>query len=723
MAYPLRPGYWNPQIWIWILGIVVGFSQTLAAQTQQASCVVTTRGNTADTLDVTFLVECGSSESSATLHFDVRSVAGPSPSDRKLEIAFLVSAVPDGRFSTVHRQKILLKEGASSVQSSLPFTMNLNSDASGQRMQYWNVRVLEEQRDIEASRGIQANPGSPYMLARLNSGESPPYMLLQRGTQSGTNLAIVENSSTLSTLPIPQNNIVVQDTPVFDLARDVLRITSARHVQSLPEYWHYYLQFRWVALTTECLAQVRTERPQAAEALKQYISAGGMLLLVSSTGQATGQPGQAPSGSEDTGQTAIDDWLLGKQPDNPDRAGWEKPFDASPFLLMRQKNFAGNQEFGEESYEDAGVADKLLRGTLSRNYGRGRIVFLGGDNRFQNSSYASLMSMSIGVSSSSAYDENWPLRNMIASVGKPPIWTFCVIVLLFGLILGPGLLTLTGWIGRRSLMILLVPLISLGATFAIVSYEVLHEGFGTYARVTAVLDIDEASGDAFVWSRQNYFSGWPPREGLSIPKNIFCRPVRGFSLGGRGNIGLNSPENQYTVVHEPERSVWTGVLPARAQQQFMIAHPLKASMPIQVKRVDDKTISLRNLTSEMLPMVICRDGKDGYFFAENVPANAELQLPVLAFDEIAGSLSRLRSEYAPGYPPELRSMGWALGSNQSSVEILDQTWVGALAEQAAQSTIKPYGFVTLIHKCDELFVPLEANTQESLILVTGRASW
>ncbi len=87
-----------------------------------------------------------------------------------------------------------------------------------------------------------------------------------------------------------------------------------------------------------------------------------------------------------------------------------------------------------------------------------------------------LMGMTVGVSTSGAYDENWSLRNMIASVGKPPIWTFCAIVLLFGLILGPGLLTLTGWIGRRSLMILLVPLFSLGATLAIVCYEVLHEG-------------------------------------------------------------------------------------------------------------------------------------------------------------------------------------------------------------------------------------------------------
>ncbi len=111
-------------------------------------------------------------------------MAGPSPRDRELEIVFLVASNSDGRFATVHRKKVMLKEGTSSVRDSLPFTMNLNSDASGQRMQFWNVRVLEDQRDIEASRGIQLNPGSAYTPARLGPGEPPPYMMLQRGSQT-----------------------------------------------------------------------------------------------------------------------------------------------------------------------------------------------------------------------------------------------------------------------------------------------------------------------------------------------------------------------------------------------------------------------------------------------------------------------------------------------------------------------------------------------------------
>ncbi len=168
------------------------------------------------------------------------------------------------------------------------------------------------------------------------------------------------------------------------------------------------------------------------------------------------------------------------------------------------------------------------------------------------------------------------------------------------LILGPGLLILTAWIGRRSLLILLVPLVSIGATLAIVAYQVLHEGFGTHVRISSVINIDERSGDGFVWSRQNFFSGWPPREGMSIPHNIYCRPV-GNSRFGRSGGPRTSSVYQYSVEHQPEVSIWRGVIQAREQKQLLIGHPAKLSMPIQVKRIDDKRASLSNLTDETLP--------------------------------------------------------------------------------------------------------------------------
>ncbi len=358
---------------------------------------------------------------------------------------------------------------------------------------------------------------------------------------------------------------------------------------------------------------------------------------------------------------------------------------------------------------------------MVRQHVRGRVVTLPSLSKAANANAFGDLPPSLGLAASSTCDEDWPLRNLISSVGKPPVWTFCGIILLFGLILGPGLLILTGWIGRRSLLILLVPLVSLGATLAIVAYEVLHEGFGTYARTTAVIEIDEQSGEAFVWSRQTYFSGWPSREGLAVPSNVFFRPVTSFT--DRSRQFRNHPVNQYKVEYQPGQSVWTGVLPSREQKQFLLGHSLKGKMPIDVQRTGDKQASLKNLTNETLPVVLLRDDQGNFYLAEDLAPDTTIELTGEPFDDISGTLSRIRSKYQPSAPAEMRSLGWAFMSNQSNTEVLDVVWSGALSEQSVTSTIRPFGFVTLMQKNDDIFMPYKTSQNESLILVTGRALW
>lgn len=668
----------------------------LHAQSQQTSCVITTRGTASDSLDVTFLLECGSAEPTGALHFDVRSTAGASSRDRDLEIIFSLAGHPDGQYPTVHRTKVTLKEGATSTQGSLPFVLNNLSDLSGQRLQFWNVSVWEDGRNMEGVRGMQIAPGGTYLPVRMNPGESPSYMFLQRGAQSNSALQILHDAEASNPRWVATG--LKQETPVFDLSRDVLRTTSVRHVRSLPETWYYYLQFRYVTLTSDALEQLRKERPNAAEAIKQFVAAGGNLLLVS---------------DDDEGWKRIDQWLSNQPGDDKLDVDWVRAYDNPNIPIVRPKA-------GEPQPEKTEVDDDSPTNLYLRPYLRGHFYSLKGEQSDFTTKMMLGMPGSVGLAASNAYDEGWALRNMIASVGKPPVWTFCTIILLFGIVLGPGLLILTGWIGRRSLLILLVPLVSLGATFAIVAYEVLHEGFGTYSRITSVVTIDEASGEGFAWSRQTYFSGWPPREGLAIPNNVFCRVVGNFAMG---RMDRNHPSNQYSVTHSSDQSIWSNVIPAREQRQFLIGHSIKTSIPFEVKAIDAQHISIRNLTATTLPFVVLRDGKDGYYFAEKVPPESEIELAIQAFDDIAGTLSRMRSEHVPALPMELRSLGWAFNQNQSNFEVLDQIWISSLSEQAAQSSIRPFGFVTATRASENIFVPLKADTQESLTLVTGRVAW
>ena len=158
-------------------------------------------------------------------------------------------------------------------------------------------------------------------------------------------------------------------------------------------------------------------------------------------------------------------------------------------------------------------------------------------------------------------DSDWFWRNLIRTVGKPPVWTFCAIVTLFGALLGPGLLALTGRLRRRSLMIFLVPAISLVASLAIVAYGVLHEGFETHVRITSVQAIDGDAKLGFAWSRQNFFSGSPPRDGLKFSPHTYARPVYA-EISDTNYWAERDPrkDRTCTVNIEPDQQRWSGWL-------------------------------------------------------------------------------------------------------------------------------------------------------------------
>ncbi len=77
-----------------------------------------------------------------------------------------------------------------------------------------------------------------------------------------------------------------------------------------------------VVLTNPCFAQIRTERPRVAEALKHYIAAGGGLLLVD-------QPANA--------HKVIDEWLYEQTAEKPTYSAWEKPFALPNFSTLQTK--------------------------------------------------------------------------------------------------------------------------------------------------------------------------------------------------------------------------------------------------------------------------------------------------------------------------------------------------------------------------------------------------
>ncbi len=323
-------------------------------------------------------------------------------------------------------------------------------------------------------------------------------------------------------------------------------------------------------------------------------------------------------------------------------------------------------------------------------------------------------------------DGNWFYRNLIAAVGKPPVWVFCFLITLFGAIIGPGLLFLTGRIGRRSLLILAVPLISFVATLAIITYGVLHEGFDTHLRINSVQWIDPGSERGFAWSRQNYFSGLPPSEGLKFPAGSY---LRGVGIGN-DNISAFPRRSIDGMISEEDQLSLNGWLRPRTQQQLLVGHPVeRMAAPIAVK-LAPAGLSITNATAGDLPLVVIRGfGLDNYYFASDLAAGETRVVASSIGSAVKAKVAKLMADLKPEAPPELRGGGgslmefgqsgnrWNMGEGD---DVINQSYRRYMSDRLE---LPPGGFSVLADQSGAVAVPLDGRMDEGIHLILGELTW
>lgn len=361
-----------------------------------------------------------------------------------------------------------------------------------------------------------------------------------------------------------------------------------------------------------------------------------------------------------------------------------------------------------------------------------------------------------------ASDGNWFWKNLIASVGKPPVWVFAGLVAVFGALLGPGLLFLTGRIGRRSLMIFMVPVISLIATFAIVSYGVLHEGFENNGRITSITYASQDAPETFMWSRQTYFSGLPPREGLRFRKNTYARPVYpDFDNNYSGSVDPRDAVSGRILLKEDEQQ-WLGWIRARQQQQLLVGHPgdklaplievtytdapptdprelnqeesellaeaLEAMTPQERMVASLPNVRVTNVSGQNLPFVVIHGTANQYYFCDEISAGDEVVVQPLSGREAGARVGIKMVDIRPATPPEMEDGGtvFDFGRVSTSSRYNESEDVLNLALKnyfGSKLQMKPFSFATILAENPLLEIPLESQIDDSLHLVIGEHYW
>lgn len=210
---------------------------------------------------------------------------------------------------------------------------------------------------------------------------------------------------------------------------------------------------------------------------------------------------------------------------------------------------------------------------------------------------------------------------LIPSVGKTPVWSFLLFVLVFVGLIAPALIVWTNRTGRRVWLILWMPCLALGATSTLFVFGTVKDGFTSVSRIRSLTMVDR-EGNGVAWSRQTYFSAYLPPEGIRLSNQAMVTRL----LPNNDRKGI-----QQWTREEDDRVVFAGILPARIQSQFMITHPV-SNLRVVEKRTDAAGTAIPavvNRSSSKWQLGVFVDKQGTFFIAEDVGPDQEATLATI----------------------------------------------------------------------------------------------
>lgn len=650
---------------------------TSPAQTLQDTLVTRSRGG-ADVLRVITDLEVPPSHTFGVARVTISNPKRPSPADRNLVVVLYVGSWGDAMEGFSYSVPVQLSEGQTQVTVEIPHLQ------SGQQNS-WDIAIFEDGHDLEDHRSRPRNSSRFQWTTYTN--QTAAYAALQ-GTQESAAQAGATLNQLFSLPTYAKINSTTQASSGAQFGNLASMLGRTVPIKEAADDWRYYYPYAVWAVSASTLHECNTSFPGVAKALKEYVAAGGC-LLVHGAGDYSDDIERLISGrsaSDDASSTSVD-----SQP------------------------------------------SERAKGVRSKNYVLGRIVITTDEVADVDpnllDTYVGNVVNHPSLRTDMGYDGNWFWTNLIETVGKPPVWSFAFIVALFGALIGPGLLFLTARLGRRSLMILMVPLIAILATSAIISYGILHEGFDTHVRITSLSRVDAASRFGFAWSRQNYFSGLPPRDGFVLRKQTYARPVYADeSRRYRYGDPRDSVACQVTITDQQR---WRGWLKPRQQQQLLIGHSLdQIQLPVELHKTDDGGLRVTNATQQDLPLFVARGQHDDYYFTEALAIGQSVELAAIDETQAGAKVAQSMVDYRPEPPPEMQDGGSLLdfGGRRRSASrtVFDGTDVIASAMSdylSERLNMKPFSYATILSQQENIEVPLEGKRTNGLHIVIGDQTW
>jgi len=242
------------------------------------------------------------------------------------------------------------------------------------------------------------------------------------------------------------------------------------------------------------------------------------------------------------------------------------------------------------------------------------------------------------------FDSGWALFNSFPQK-EFRYFLFIIVLLVFGVLVGPINLFVFAKSGRRHLLFITTPIISLGASLILIALILFQDGFGGDGRRIALMEVPAGGGEnaAFVLQEQVSRTGVLTRSNFTVEHPSFFAPV---PMEDNRWTRFNNSETDGNYSLQPEGTA----LNASGdwfQSRSMQGQALATVMPTR-GRIERAGGSGELLSTFGFPIekLFYRDAQGRWFRAESIQTGRSFQLTPLDESLVRPELDALQSAFS-----------------------------------------------------------------------------
>ena len=443
------------------------------------------------------------------------------------------------------------------------------------------------------------------------------------------------------------------DTEILDVFQN-LSTAELRQPAELPTQWINYTCFDLIYISLDDLKEMISEYPEQWDAMRNYITTGST-LIVCGIGMAFQELNQLESllrmrsASTDTGD-AYPGWTV----PNPSNYG-KIP---GQFMQDRVVTWSPSGQPTYEQIEVEGDGPKSIRPAaevpdtlfLLRPLGLGHVAAMGSEDPFAED----IRQWDWLVNEMQAERWQWFLRHgfsrmrknshfwefLIPGVGAAPISAFLFIITAFVVVIGPVNYFWLRRLNRLYLLLITVPVGAAIVTACLLIYALVGDGFATRVRVRSFTEINSQDGTAASWSRQSYYAGLAPSEGMVYPARAAVYPIDYFPP--------KDNQRRHELYWGRYQHLQSGYLKSRAPCQTMVVHVDDTDKQVVIQQNGGSLAAVNRLGTPIDKLLVIDNDK--FYWSTSIRNGQTCKLAELPFEDVKDRMQKVLFMHQPKIP-------------------------------------------------------------------------